>query len=93
MLVNIYQLPEEHNNVFLPFRLVHNIKISDYTLVYTCKRTSSTSLDDLFREFNRDQPKDYNAHSLSVGDIVQLNNRFYFCDSCGWKELDLCFSH
>lgn len=44
-------------------------------------------LEDLFREFNINEPEDYFGRCLSVSDVVVLNGTAYFCDSIGWKEL------
>lgn len=30
----------------------------------------------------------YKGYSLSVGHIVQINGKFYYCDSIGWEEID-----
>ena len=45
--------------------------------------------------FNLNHPNDYNGHSLSVSDVVQvieLSNveaGFYYCDSFGWRKLNI----
>jgi hypothetical protein len=45
-------------------------------------------LESLFHTFNVDHPADYRAHSMSVSDIVMLDNaRLWFCDSIGWVAL------
>ena len=45
-------------------------------------------LNDLFEMFNINRPDDFKGWSLSVSDIIQLNDKLYFCDTFGWKELD-----
>jgi hypothetical protein len=42
----------------------------------------------LFETFNINHPVDYIAHSLSVGDVIVLNDIAYACGSVGWKQLD-----
>jgi hypothetical protein len=37
--------------------------------------------------FNLEHPKDFRGHSLSVSDIVQMEDEFYYCDSFGWKKI------
>lgn len=32
-----------------------------------------------------------NFRSLSVGDVVQVDNSLYLCDSFGWKEISVFF--
>jgi len=54
--------------------------------------TSSTDvmdiLEELFTELNINHPADYKGHSLSVSDIVEIDNHYYYCDAYGWKEID-----
>lgn len=54
--------------------------------------TSSTDvmdiLEEIFTELNINWPADYTGHSLSISDIVKINNRYYYCDAYGWKEVD-----
>lgn len=44
-------------------------------------------LEDLFMEFNIQEPEDYFGRYMSVSDVVVLNGTAYFCDNAGWKEL------
>lgn len=46
------------------------------------------ALEELFRIFNIDHPADFRGHSLSVSDIVKLDNKYYFCQSFGWEEIE-----
>ena len=70
----------------------------DYTVVY---RTTATKfagnpgiehkvlLKMLFERFNRgNYPEDYKGHSMSVGDIVVLDNFVYVCKSLGWGKIE-----
>lgn len=41
----------------------------------------------LWEKFNINHPSDFKGHSLSVSDIVQLNDKYYYCDSFGWKDI------
>lgn len=51
-------------------------------------------LEGIFEVFNLYHPQDFEGHSLSVSDIVQIvgsdekSNGFYYCDSFGWEKLD-----
>ena len=46
------------------------------------------ALEGLYRIFNfGDRPKDFKGHSLSVSDVVELDGKFYYCDSYGWLEV------
>jgi hypothetical protein len=44
-------------------------------------------LDELFEQFNMYPPKDFKGHSLSVSDIVTVEDRVFYCDDIGWKEI------
>ena len=43
--------------------------------------------EDMFHVQNADEPR--NHRSMSVGDIVQVNNKFYLCASFGFREINL----
>jgi hypothetical protein len=45
-------------------------------------------LEDLFYIFNCRHPEDFKGHSLSMGDIVELDSTMWYCDSFGWKQLE-----
>ena len=46
-------------------------------------------LDELFEIFNINHPEDFRGHSLSVSDIVLLDDSdYYYCDSFGWAYMD-----
>lgn len=44
-------------------------------------------LEVIFDIFNNNRPENFKGHSLSVGDIVELEDRLYICDRIGWKKL------
>jgi hypothetical protein len=46
-------------------------------------------LETLFRIFNIERPNDFKGYSLSVGDIVEVFGKFFYCDSMGWKEIEV----
>ena len=46
-----------------------------------------TALDDLFRQFNLNHPEDFHGHSMSVSDVVVLDDRMYYCDNYGWVDV------
>ena len=46
------------------------------------------ALDHIFYRFNLDHPEDFLGPSLSVGDIVTLeDSRSYVCLSVGWRRI------
>ena len=68
------------------------IRKEDYDLVYTADLLGNTSLDDIYEQFNINHPKDFKGHSLSVSDVVVLNDNGHvtarFVDSMSFPELD-----
>ena len=64
----------------------------DYNLIYSAEMLPSDSLDGLYERFNIDRPRDFTGHSMSVGDIIVVNDEgnltAYFVDSISFKELD-----
>ena len=53
-----------------------------------------SGLEDVYAMFNETCPESFTGHSLSVSDIVEIENSdivekgFYFCDSFGFKKID-----
>ena len=72
----------------------HGFNLSDYIKVYegNVKLFSDCQPDDileqLFVEFNRNRPDDFEGHSLSPSDVVKLDSKYYYCDLFGWKEVE-----
>ena len=68
------------------------IKKEDYELVYVGELLENMSLDDIFEKFNISRPEDFRGHSLSVSDIVVMNDgenvTAHFVDSISFAELD-----
>lgn len=44
-------------------------------------------LEHVFTVFNTKHPAGYCGRSLSVGDVVKLENKHYLCAGCGFKEI------
>ena len=66
--------------------------IQDYKEVYSSELQTTIKdkeliLDKIFEQFNLHHPEDFKGHSLSVSDVVILDNEIYFCDSIGWKKV------
>lgn len=48
------------------------------------------NVDKIYMKFNMgNKPEGYKGHSLSVSDVVETNGRLYYCNSMGWKKLDI----
>lgn len=100
MKFTIYQIKEiesiESKFSFRPWRIVSTIfSFDNYNKVYendlnnwdVNETDDIIMLDIIYSIFNERHPEDYNGHSISVSDIIEINNRFYFCDSFGWKDI------
>lgn len=95
----IYQIRDDspgENYAFMNMRFIEShgmqIKKEDYKLVYVGELSGNMSLDDIFERFNIDRPEDFRGHSLSVSDIVVLNDgekvTAHFVDSISFEQLD-----
>lgn len=69
----------------------YQVRKEDYELIYSDKMLYGDTLDSLYEKFNIAHPADYTGHSLSVSDIVVLNEngnvKAYFVDSISFREL------
>lgn len=96
----IYQIKEieniESKFSFRPWRIINTIfSFDNYNKVYendlnnwdVNETNDITILDIIYSIFNGRHPEDYKGHSISVSDIIEINNKFYFCDSFGWKDI------
>lgn len=45
-------------------------------------------LDAIYEKFNLDHPEDFKGHSLSVSDVVVLDDKAYYVDDVGFKPLE-----
>ena len=95
----IYQIKDDspgENYAFMNMSFIEShgmqIKKEDYKLVYVGELSGNMSLEDIFERFNIDRPKDFRGHSLSVSDIVVLNDgekvTAHFVDSISFEQLD-----
>ena len=95
----IYQIREDspgENYAFMNMSFIEShgmqIKKEDYKLVYVGELSGNMSLDDIFERFNIDRPEDFRGHSLSVSDIIVLNDgekvTAHFVDSISFEQLD-----
>ncbi len=64
---------------------------SSYNTVYKAALEPGMTLDDLFDKFNVDRPEDFKGHSLSVSDVIVVNDErgktAWFVDSMGFTQL------
>jgi hypothetical protein len=69
-------------------------------LDYECRGEGEFDVEDktdieiceiIFYVFNMRKPAEFKGHSLSMSDIIELNDgtsrRLYYCDTCGWVQV------
>lgn len=94
----IYQITArdtEHDYRFMNLDFVkrHGMEVNraDYELVYTAPLTEKDTLKAIYERFNIQRPADFTGHSLSVSDVVVLNDgksiKACYVDSIGFAEL------
>lgn len=73
-----------------------NPKFKNYNKVYEAEYSaldidSSNSISDrleaVFDKFNNDRPEDFRGHSMSVSDVIVMDNKAYYADSFGFQPL------
>jgi hypothetical protein len=99
MHIKVYQMKDGEKYHGLRFRElpddVNEVELRGYDLVYDGELAVQYAegddikiLDYLFHELNvGDRPIGYQGHSLSVSDLVTLEDRLYCCQSIGWKPV------
>lgn len=94
----IYQITArdpEHDYRFMNLDFVkrHGMEVNraDYELVYTEPLTEKDTLEAIYERFNIQHPADFTGHSLSVSDVVVINDgesiKACYVDSIGFAEL------
>ena len=67
-----------------------------YKVVYEIEDYQSKTMDtsdksicnDIFTDFNIHRPEDFRGHSLSVSDIIQIDDKYYYVDDIGFAEVN-----
>ena len=93
----IYQLknnPENHAIRFEGYTLAEKhgepAKPENYDLVYSGSLDDfedTNKLEAIYTKFNLDRPEDFKGHSLSVSDIIVLNNEANYVDTYGFVDV------
>lgn len=96
----IYQLKsgdDMHGLRFMPYEFVGKSgkkpEFANYDKVYEGNAADLSGnlgekLESLFEKFNLDRPEDFKGHSLSVSDVVVLEDKAYYVDDVGFKPLE-----
>lgn len=99
MNIKILQIKENKEKfLFMPWHRVRDcFDLNNYKEVWDCTfedlgvTTPSTNviwnLEKIWEIFNINHPQNYHGHSLSISDIVKLDDKYYFCDSHGWVDI------
>ena len=77
---------------FTPLECVDKIDLNRYAEVWTDVIDGDNVydiLENLWVKFNMIHPENFHGHSLSISDIVKIDNKYYYCDSIGWKEINI----
>lgn len=93
----IYQIPAKEQYKQYLFTDVFyqsqkpNLSLSIYDPVYsfdvTTKKSDDELLEHFFYVFNMNHPSDYQSRSVSVSDIIQIDDQYYYCRSIGWENV------
>lgn len=101
MKINIYQINQDRDTQRLKFMGLDAVRkvlrsaepdCAAYDKVYSGD-VKCRNLEDVFVLFQSDRPEGFQGHSLSVSDVVEVEDAasitpgFYFCDSIGFKEI------
>lgn len=101
MKINIYQINRDRDTQQLKFMSLDAVRkvlrsaepdCATYDRVYSGD-VKCRNLEDVFVLFNSGRPEGFRGHSLSVSDVVEVEDAvgitpgFYFCDSVGFKEI------
>ena len=98
MNIKIYQLNEENSQWLFCSSTVlenamHKPSLEDYDLVYeydTEKQPVDMKyLDSIYAKFNYNRPEDFMGHSLSIGDLIAIDDdQYWFVDSFGFTNFE-----
>lgn len=96
----IYQIKggeETRDYRFEPFERLtavgKKLEFANYEKVYEANEAMLTGksvnekLESAFYIFNQERPDDFKGHSLSVSDVVVMNDTAYYVDSVGFRQL------
>ena len=98
----IYQLKKSDENIYIRFESLERLAelgqkpvFSNYDKIYegdmsTINARGDTvgdKLEAVFVKFNLDRPEDFKGHSLSVSDVVVMDDKAYYVDTIGFQPL------
>jgi hypothetical protein len=80
------EISEEIDSISMPEHGYKKVYEGDINIKYNSEQEI---LDSLFELFNIKHPNDFKGHSLSVSDLIILEDRAYYCQPMGWKEIKI----
>ena len=98
----IYQLKKSDDNIYIRFEPLERLAelgqkpdFSNYYKIYEGDLsavnvrgdTVGDKLEAIFVKFNLDRPEDFKGHSLSVSDVVVMDDKAYYVDAVGFQPL------
>ena len=94
MKFKLYQIKDVENcrYSFFGFKSAEQMgfTLDDYEVVYEDEVASMPDedvLESLFYIFNVRRPDDFKGRSISVSDVIELNGKYYYTDTFGFKEI------
>ena len=69
------------------FACEHGFTMDVYDRIYDLELADDATLDDVYYILNMRHPEDYPGHSLSMGDVVEVGNIFYYVDDVGFVDI------
>lgn len=70
------------------FKNYDKVYTGDVSILPVNSGTMGAKLEAVFEKFNIDHPADFKGHSLSVSDVVVMDDKAYYVDSFGFKPLE-----
>lgn len=58
-----------------------------YRMVWSETLDAWPDLDDIYERFNLEHPDHYAGRSLSISDLVEIDDELYFCDEYRWRRV------
>ena len=97
--IEIWQIPSDADRGAVPWIFMdwdwaqsNGFSLDDYELVYTQEfdlpENENAALEEVFEAFNLYIPEDYQGRSLSVSDVVAMDDMYYYVDSFGFAPID-----
>ena len=94
---SIYQIredaPDSRYIKFSSLEMLEHLELRDklslelYEKVYEGEIEEPFDLEDIYCKFQGPKPEGYKGHSLSISDLIEIDEKFYYVDDFGFKEI------